>query len=310
MTTSKLSRRTALAAGLSTAMFPNALWAQASTREVEGGIGGTGIVGVITDFDRLVVSGNQLGVDANTRLSDGFGEVDRTSLRLGDSLTIEAAGPPDALLARRIHVTHPLVGAIGAILAGGSRLTVNGVEVVLPDPEPTLAIGKRVAVAGLWQGAFVIASRVSQAQSDRDLISGDVRRSFGRVQLGPIAMRGRGITGLPNGSFATASGQYDPERQLFRVEALTPNRFTEAAGSLGRLSIEGYLEPTPTAPGYRVSGLGHSFARNLQLSRYKDVRVLFNGAYTGKFAANRALVLPDNVQARRSLLASFSRTAG
>ena len=68
------------------------------------------------------------------------------------------------------------------------------------------------------------------------------------------------------------------------------------------LSVEGFLDPVPTAPGYRLSGLGHSFAPGLQLDRYAGHRTLFQGDYTGRFDASRGLILPENLAARRAVL--------
>lgn len=60
-------------------------------------------------------------------------------------------------------------------------------------------------------------------------------------------------------------------------------------------------------PGYRLAGLGHSFARNLNLEMFKDRRLLFEGPYSGRFAAIRGLILPELFEARRSVLLQHSR---
>ncbi|MDW3225178.1 MAG: DUF5666 domain-containing protein [Paracoccaceae bacterium] len=309
MTIDTLSRR-AVMAGLSTAFLPGAAWAQSAKRDVEGGIGGTGIVGVLTHSENLIVSGNRLETDTLTKFSDGFGQIDRKDLMIGDSLTVEAAGSPDNLVARRVHVTYPLVGRVSSVSADASRIVVNGIDVALETALSDITVGLRVAVSGLWRGTSVIASRVAPTRSQRDLISGDVRRSFGAVRLGETDIRGRGVASLAGGSFATIIGNYEAARSRIQATDLVSNRFVGAAGALGQLSIEGYLEPVATAPGYRIAGLGHSFANNLQLAEYEGSRVLFNGPYTGKFAAERALVLPNNPQRRRSLLAKLSQNAG
>ncbi|MDW3183526.1 DUF5666 domain-containing protein [Roseobacter sp.] len=307
MTTGKLSRRAALAAGLSGLMLPGTVWSQSAEREVEGGIGGTGIVGVLTDFGSLIVGGNRVQTDAATGFSDGFGGLREEDVQIGDSLTVEAMGAPDALVARRVHVTHPLVGRISAASEDERRVTINGVEVVTGSPDRGFVLGDRVAVSGLWQGTRVMASRLTAARSDLDLISGDVKRSAGDIRLGTVSVRGRGVGALPQGSFASAAGRYDADTGRFRVDRLSTQRFIGAAGPLARLSIEGYLEPTDTAPGYRISGLGHSFERTLDLQRYAEARVRFSGAYTGRFAADSAVILPEAAEARRRLLRRLSR---
>ncbi len=302
MTTGKLSRRSALATGMGALLCPQAAWPQATEREVEGGIGGTGIVGVLTEVGSLVVSGNRIETTGNTVFSDGFGRRRAADLQPGDSLTVEASGAAETLVAQRVHVTTPLVGAVSAVAPGARAVTVNGVAVTVPAGLALPAVGDRVAISGLWRGPGVIASRISAARSELDLVSGDVARARGGVTIGTVAARGRGLSGLINGSFASAIGRFDPEQALLRATELTTTRFTGAAGPLARLSIEGYLTPTPRAPGYRIAGLGHSFERNLDLRRYAEARVVFNGGYTGRFAAQTALVLPEDAAQRRRLL--------
>ncbi|MEM8690334.1 MAG: DUF5666 domain-containing protein [Pseudomonadota bacterium] len=305
MRTGKLSRRAALAGGGATLLLPGLGWAQSTDREMEGGIGGTGIVGVLTDFGSLIVGGQYVGTDAGTRYTDGFGALQKSNLRIGDSLTVEASGPQSDLVARRVHVTHPLVGRIAS--GSGQTFVVNGVSVTLNGSNGGFAVGDRVAVAGLWRGTRVIASGLSPARSNLDLVSGDVIRGPNGRQIGGIATRGGGLHRARIGSFVTAIGQFDQDRPRFNAQRVRIERFTGAAGPLERLAVEGYLEQSSDAPGYRVSGLGHSFERNLQLAQYVNERVLFTGGYTGRFAANSAVILPESFAARRRILRDLSR---
>ncbi len=310
MPINNFSRRGLLVAGISALTLPHVATGQATQRDVEGGIGGTGIVGILTDFGSLIVGGNYLRTDGQSRYTDAFGQVRAEDLRLGDSLTVEAAGSPGALAARRVHITHPLQGPISAVLEGGRRLVVNGVSVVLDVAPSNVQVGMRVAVSGLWRGDTVVASRIAPAKSAQDLVSGDLTRGFGRLQIGSVVVRGSGLSGLEGGSFVTAVGQYDAATDRLQVQDVQPGRFFGAAGPLQRLSIEGYLTPTQVAPGYRVAGLGHSFERNLRLAEFANSRVLFNGGYTGKFAADSAVVLPDAFAPRRRILRRLSQTNG
>lgn len=310
MKTTKPSRRAMLRLGAAATLVPGSLWAQASQRDVEGGIGGTGIVGMLTDFGSLIVAGARVQTDFRTQVRDGFGRLALADLSIGDSLTIEASGPADSLLARRVHLTHPVVGRITQRLAGGRRLTVNGVEVLLDTPARGFDVGERVAVSGLWRGAFVEAARIASARSSLDLVSGDV---FGRgrsKRIGAVAVSGPGVRGLKTGSFATALGQYDDATGIMQVQEVQRDRFFGSAGPLKRLAIEGYLDPTRQAPGFRVSGLGHSFERNLVLEDLAARRVLLTGPYTGLFDAKQATLLPDTFAQQRRVLRAISRQAG
>lgn len=306
MKTPKLTRRAVLGLGVAAAALPGAVLAQSTRPDVEGGIGGTGIVGLLTDFGSLIVAGNYVRTDGATRYSDGFGPLRENNLRVGDSLTVEAAGPVNGLIARRVHVTHPLVGAISAVSANGRVVTVNGVEVRLDGRLRGFGVGDRVAVSGLWRGAVVQASRLTLARAANDLVAGDVTRSGGITRVGAVPVRGPGTGSPARGSFASVVGQFDPKSGVLRARRVATQRFTGAAGPLVRLSVEGYLDPSPSAPGYRVAGLGHSFERNLKLDTFAGSRVLMNGAYTGRFAASGAVVLPEGFGAQRRVLRQIS----
>ena len=308
MTKTHFSRRMVLATGAASIVLPHSTFGQSIESPVEGGIGGTGIVGLLTEFGSLVVSGNYIRTDAQTRYTDGYGVLRERHLRLGDSLTIEASGPSHALVARRVHVTHPLVGPITAITRGGREILVNGVAVTFERPLRGYAVGARVAVSGLWQGSQVRASGVAPARSDQDLVSGDVTRGggFGRLRIGGAMVQGRGLGGLPVGSFATVVGRYMPVENVMSASSSKAGRFFGTAGPLQRLSIEGYLAPTDSAPGYKIEGLGHSFARNLRLDNYANKRMLFNGGYTGRFAAQSAIELPESSGQRNRVLSRLS----
>ncbi len=298
MGSSSLSRR-ALLAGLGATLLP--LSAPAQEKESEGGIGGTGIVGILSDLDRLIVAGNRLRPSKDTMYSDAFGRISNRDLRVGDSLTVEARGSADALTARRIHVTYPLVGTIASVSRDGLRLVVNGAVVRLEVPSRFAQAGYRVAVHGLWRGKEVTASRLVPARGAIDLVSGTVERVGFKTAVGavPVVRAGRTI----DGGYAEALGRFETERGIFRVsERIETRRFTSEARFLTNLSIEGYLETVRERPGFRISGLGHSFRRNLRLDAFLDQRVLFNGQYNGLFAAERATVLPEDFTRRRALL--------
>lgn len=305
MTVPNFTRRMILQSGIAscvTALGSGAGLAQSNERQVEGGIGGTGIVGLLTDIGSLYINGNYVVTDGRTAYSDGFAPIRKSSLSIGNSLTVEATGGANDLVARRVHITHPVVGTITLVSENGRTIRVNGVEVSLTRRLKSFTVGDRVAVSGLWRGDGVVASGLDTARESLDLVSGDVSRSGSVLRIGPVGVRGRGIANARNGGFATAIGIFDVTRQALVAQRVTAGRFIGAAGALQRLSVEGYLSPVDRAPGFRLAGLGHSFERNLSLGTYADKRVLFSGPYTGKFAAERATVLPEDAAARRRLL--------
>ncbi|MEM7488864.1 MAG: hypothetical protein AAF390_07030, partial [Pseudomonadota bacterium] len=65
----------------------------------EGGIGGTGIVGVLTDFGSLIVNGLRVEVTSGTTVATPFGRVGEGALAPGQALTIVASRSADRLVA-------------------------------------------------------------------------------------------------------------------------------------------------------------------------------------------------------------------
>ncbi len=271
-------------------------------KPLEGGIGGTGIVGLLTDFGSLIVNGMRIETRENTQFSNATGPLSNDRVSLGDSLTIEAETRQGRLIARRVHVTHPLIGTVQTLSASGALMTVNGVSVTLePQAQGRARLGDRVRISGLWRNNSVIASQVLLTQTETDVIAGETTLASGILTIGgiPIAT-GNFQSGLGDAQFATILGRFN--NGTMNAQQITPNRFTGAAGPLKRLSIEGYLDPAPTAPGFKLAGLGHSFASNLNLSAFQNSRTLFDGPYQDTFRADRGMILPESYLNRRKLL--------
>ncbi len=274
----------------------------------KGGLGGTGIVGTLTDFGSLIVNGLTVELSAETRITDALGVVAET--QIGQALTVEATTEDDTLIAKRVHITHPVIGIVEQVDAQGRRGVVAGVRVELEDSAiGRLVPGNRVAVCGLWRGIVVIASRVDPLESNGpSVIAGVVQQPLGGTgRIAGVALLGQG-TSLPGpGEFATVVGRYGPAGLV--PAKVTPGRFFGAAGPLTRLSVEGFLEPSATAPFYAVSGLGHSFDREAKLRPFLDRRVVFSGDYEGTFVVRDGVYLPQNFAERRERIAAMVRDA-
>lgn len=258
----------------------------------EGGIGGTGIVGTLNGFGSLLINGLTVELQQNTRVRTPFGLASADVLAPGHVLTVVAERRADTTVARSVSLDYALVGQLQR---HGSFASVNGVRLIGLDS----AIGdgndgSRVAVSGIWTPSGVRPSRIDAAPHTFDLIAG----TFDAGGIGglPLVVS----DSLPNaGTYAVALGQNGSE--AFAVENLLRGRFA-SSDVLEQLSVEGYLEPTRQGPGFRVAGLGHSFARRVQLSQVGQSRVIFFGPYDGLFEANRGYVVPDRFAARQSLL--------
>lgn len=267
----------------------------------EGGIGGTGIVGVVTALGSIHVGGRRVVLPGDADVTDAFGAVASDAIRPGHSVTVEAATVAGALTARRVRVTHPLVGRL--VVGPEGLLSVLGVPVRTEPGITVPAAGTIVAVSGLWQGTGVVASRLDPRPAGTlSAVAGEVSSGPGGLRLGGVPVRLAPGEMLEPGTFATVIGPWEDGRLLAtRVE---PGRFFGSAGPLVQLLVEGYLEPVEPAPFFAVSGLGHSFDPAAQLAAVAERRALFAGPYTGLFSVAHALPLPEDATARRALLAT------
>lgn len=288
-----------LGAGALAACAPPEFVTQGGPDPFEGGIGGTGIVGTITGSGALMVNGLALSTTAATRVRTALPRGLPDRLGTGQTLTVTAMRTRRGFEARHITIDYALVGEVTRRSGGG--FAVNGVAVRLePGAVGTLVPGARVALSGLWQSdGSLIVSRVDVTPDAPDLVAGTVISTGpGRFMIGAVPIVPRGTVPV-NGSYAVAVGRATAAG--LDADLLRPGRFlTETP--IRQLSIEGYLESDAGRPGFRVAGLGHSFARDLDLAPLAQVRAVYYGSYNGLFGARAAYVLPEGVQARTALL--------
>ncbi|MEM8586879.1 MAG: DUF5666 domain-containing protein [Pseudomonadota bacterium] len=290
---------------------------EVADRPSEGGIGGTGIIGILNDPATLSINGLDLAAAPDLEVRDVFGQRQLADLAAGQALNVEAYSDADGrLVARSIGVTYPLIGPIDAVTDSGFR--VLGVEVEVEPGAPIMGSdgiefvpvpGQQVAVSGVWRADDVVATRVDLLDTTTTpvVIAGEVKpgQTPDSVRLGTVELALAADTPLPRvGSFVTAIGERQGD--VFGVERLEPGRFAGSVAPLTRLSVEGYLEPTTVAPGYAIAGLGHSFDDEAVLDALASSRALYIGPYDGDFRVALGLRLPEGFDARRALLASLN----
>lgn len=303
-----LNRRTLAQAGavfLIAAATARPAPAQDTLPPREGGIGGTGIVGTLTGLQPLQINGLVLSQGSGTVFRDAFGRIAAASLRVGETVTILASSRSSGgLRATAVERMTPLIGVLQQDADG---LSVNGVRL---RPEagvgPRTRMGDRVAISGLWDGTTVVATRIDPAREGSvDLVAGTLDRTFSGARIGgiPIGLSAWRVR-VPDEGFGTVFGRFEGDR--FDVARARPGRFrNQTAPSLRALSVEGYLERADKSPGYRVSGLGHSFDPAARLNAVAGRRTLFEGPYSGTFRVQTGLVLPEDQAARARVLAQM-----
>ncbi|MEM9045330.1 MAG: hypothetical protein AAGC81_11580 [Pseudomonadota bacterium] len=282
--------------------------AESNKPEPRGGLGGTGIVGTVTDFSSLMLNGLRVVTPEDLVVTSALGSLTVGDLAIGHNLTVEATTEANVLTARRVHLAHPVIGRVRNLAQDGRSARIAGVRVELdPGAIGQLELSKTVAVSGAWRNDHVVASRVDQIAAETpDVIAGEVKG----INKDRLAIGGQTLLIGENqrplvGGYSTVTGRLTEEG--FLVESLVEGRFTGAAGPLKSLSVEGYLEASENAPFYALSGLGHSFDREARLAALEDDRAVFSGDYIGTFKVQSALRLPTNFADRRALLRQVNR---
>lgn len=262
----------------------------------EGGIGGTGIVGLMTGTGSVLINGLRVEIPDTTRiLANGRRESD-TMLVPGTALSMVAYARRGRFEAQQIDIDTPLIGTLTRVADG---YAINGTSVQIGRAGSL--VGRRVAAHGLWQpDGSLRSSLVQPIQADTDSVAGVAvgsRNTGWKIGQTPIELPQGGL--LISGQFAVASGQFSDG--TLKTTSVELGRF-RGGQSLRQLSIEGYLEPIDAAPGFRISGLGHSFDRRLALDPFAQTRALYFGPYDGRFRARRAVILPETEVTREALL--------
>ncbi|WP_415922007.1 hypothetical protein [Tateyamaria sp. SN6-1] len=264
----------------------------------EGGIGGTGIVGTMIGAGSVLINGLRVEIPDAVRIVENGGIGGTGALMPGRAMTIVARTRRDRMEALRIDVEDPLIGTLRRTSSG---LRLNGTPVTIePGAVGGTLVGRRVAASGVWQRDGSLRASLVQPSGLADSVSGTVAGDPATGwRIGQTLIQPPAGSSLIAGQYASASGTFNGTSLIART--LRQGRFRPGT-SLRQLSVEGYLERIDTAPGFRIAGLGHSFARRLDLAPLAGSRAVFFGPYDGLFAARRAVFLPEGVGKRRSVL--------
>jgi len=216
---------------------PNSGDRDAAARDGDG-LGGTGIVGIVTGFGSVCVNGLEVGYDDATAIDSNGAAARSSDLAVGQLVVIEATGRGDRLRAERIAVRDAAVGPAFAIDAARGELVVLGQTIRVGPDAPLvdrasqqpfalgdLVIGDFLAVSGLRQAdGVVVATRVDRVSpSDRVSVSGPLR---------PLASGGFGVGELRVANNAAI------DANLSTRSALVIGRFDAKAGILEAARVE------------------------------------------------------------------------
>lgn len=236
---------------------------------MEGGLGGTGIVGVVTGFASICVNGVKVEYTPETPVQRDGAAVPLSVLAVGQVVALQASGEGDRLQADRIAVLDAATGPLGAVDVNTGHFEVMG--------QSAVAL-KRADLAGLQPGDWVRvsghrladgqirASRVQRTDERVARVVGEVTQPQAQtlrvggmqVDLGSVASP----AALQPGQEVSVTGAWVGDR--LHATALQAHPTRAALGPARRLLLQGYVH---AVQGQQVSVGAESFT----LSRVLEV---------------------------------------
>ncbi|MGF1547151.1 MAG: DUF5666 domain-containing protein [Thiotrichales bacterium] len=236
-----------------------------------GGIGGTGreadslgVVGMITGFGSVCVSGVKVEFDAATRVEINRVAGDLAQLALGQVVAIEADTATARPVARTVQVIHELEGPItaSAVAAGMIQVMRQPIRV---DAETYL--GGVEALNGLTSGRFVrvsgfrdasgevVATRIDVADvaSDASVI-GPLRKDVASagVTVAGLTVEFGGESAREEGD-VLVRGRWDGQRLVDATRHDYPVRLL--VERVRRVVVEGFVLSPPGVGSVRIGGI-------------------------------------------------------
>lgn len=223
----------------------------------EGGIIGTGIVGIITELGSIIVNGQRVTFPQDAVANSDIGGRMATSLTPGETVVVVARKMPADWQAESIHLHYPIIGPVA--LKDGA-LTVLGVDLDLSDAvdethlmSPRLKNGDWIAVSGLWKGETLMVSKLTAVDPQKSgTLSGSyMPGSVDTFMIGGARISGLDLTHVKPGDSVTVTGRPEPEG--LKAQTVRIGLFS---GPMETIIAQGYMSQ-PTASGlYTILGSG------------------------------------------------------
>lgn len=278
------------------------------------GIGGTGIVGIITGFGSVWVNGVEVQYDAKTQVAENAATANSNDLAVGDVVVIEASGSDNALQASKISVVNAVEGQVSVADNAGGKLRVLGQTVIITAKTITgdkqergnampIQPNDHIKVSGLrLANGEIVASRIERAAADAEpsvvgpitAINGSVVSVYG-LQINVAA-----ADKLRVGQEITATGPLKDGQMSARE--ITPSPATQLYGHAEHINIQGYVGAR-TAEGMVKVGSVEIVAADSAAMQKERLNALTPGELvqiSGHFA-NDHRVIVDRVELSRDI---------
>jgi Domain of unknown function (DUF5666) len=210
----------------------------------ESGLGGTGIVGVVTGFASICVNDVEVEYEPSMPVDRDGGSAALSELAVGQLVALQTTGEGDQLRARRIAVIDAAVGPLTSLDAASGRFQVMGQSALALEATDLqgLADGDWVRVSGQRLSSGEIrASRVQRAAPGTAVVTGPYAASgtLG-LRIGTTPLTASVVpVGLAEGQEVAARGEWSGERLRVREWVVQPTR--AAMGGSREVLLQGYV---------------------------------------------------------------------
>ena len=289
-------------------------------RHDNGGIGGTGIVGVITGFASICVNGMEVHYDSTTPINDNGLPAQASDLSVGQVVVVAAEGLADELQARQIALQHLAIGPLASVNPARGELEVLGQTVHWRGDAARLAglqTGQWIRVSGLRLSDGSIEMSHLQAVPPQALavLTGPAERGIhGGIQVGgaTVSTEQLGlIDGLRvwsaanDGQEIQISGTWDGQKLDATTLQVQPTR--NAIGRVERVVFEGYVrsasrDSVDIGQGRMALAQTLSGAERAALSGNREQRVRISGLRDSNDRVTVQHIEVQHSEAKRSSL--------
>jgi len=210
------------------------------------GLGGTGIVGVVTGFSSICVNGEKVEYHPGTPVERDGSVVPHSALAVGQVVALQASGQGTRLQADRIAMLDAAVGPLSMVDLASGRFVLMGqagtalevVDLVGLKPGDWVRVSGHRLVSGEIRASRVTATEPGVAQVTGPLTVAD--GATWRVGTTPVRPDAQArLAALVVGQEVTVSGTWDGTRLLARETRAHPTR--KALGAVSEVLLQGYV---------------------------------------------------------------------
>lgn len=210
------------------------------------GLGGTGIVGVVTGFSSICVNGEKVEYHPATPVERDGSVVPHSALAVGQVVALQASGQGTRLQADRIALLDAAVGPLSMVDLASGRFVLMGqagtalevVDLVGLKPGDWVRVSGHRLVSGEIRASRVTATDPGVAQVTGPLTLADA--ATWRVGTTPVRPDAQArLAALVVGQEVTVSGTWDGTRLIARETRAHPTR--QALGAVSEVLLQGYV---------------------------------------------------------------------